>query len=98
LYSEAVQTVGVLANPKDHSEEERKKAEKRFRELYVAELSLVEAADVEGEMVEFAGLVDQLIPDMDAKQSAAYELAHALRDFLVKSWGIDQSLVDNPHH
>src|SRR5438105_1652049 len=50
-YMEAIQAAGVLANPGDHTKAEKAKAEKRFWELYWAELSLVEAPEVEASMM-----------------------------------------------
>ncbi len=97
LYLEAVQAAGVLANPKDHTEDETKKAKKRFRELYVAELSLVEGIGVEKGMIGLATAVDPELTTMTKEQKAAYQLAHGLRDSLVKSWGINETVVDNPN-
>jgi hypothetical protein len=97
LYSDAVQAAGVLANPKDHTEDEMKKAKKRFRELYVAELSLVEGIGVEKGMIGLATAVDPELTTMTKEQKAAYRLAHALRDSLVKSWGVSETVVENPN-
>jgi uncharacterized MAPEG superfamily protein len=97
LYLDAVQVAGVLANPQNHTEEEVKKARTRFRQLYVAELSLVEGIGVEKEMVGLAKVVDPELTAMTEEQRAAYRLAHALRDSLVKSWGLNETLVDNPN-
>jgi hypothetical protein len=94
LYLEAVQAAGVLANPKNHTEDETKKAKKRFCELYVAELSLVEGIGVAKGMVRLANVADPDLSDMTDEQEAAYELAHALRDSLVESWAMDKALVD----
>jgi hypothetical protein len=96
LYLEAVQAGGVLANPKDHSDIEIKAARTRFRQLYVAELSLVEGAGVMEAMVGLARAVAPELTTFTKEQDAAYALAHALRDSLVKSWGLNQTLVDNP--
>jgi hypothetical protein len=96
-YLEAVQAAGILANPQDHSEGELKKARTRFRQLYVAELSLVEGAGVEQGMMGLAEAVDPELKTMTKEQVAAYELAHALRDSLIESWGLDKTLVDNPN-
>jgi hypothetical protein len=96
LYLDAVRSAGVLANPKDHADDEVKKAKKRFRELYVAELSLAEGFGVEQGMVALAKAIDPDLTRFTPEQQAAYDLAHALRDSLTKSWGINESLVDNP--
>jgi hypothetical protein len=98
LYLEAVGAAGVLANPKDHAEDEMTKARTKFRQLYVADLSLVEGVDVARKMNALAAAVDPELTTMTAEQKAAYQLAHALRDSLVKSWKIDESVVDNPSH
>lgn len=95
-YLEAIKAAGVLANPTDHSGEELNKARKRFRQLYVAELSMVEGREVEGSMRALAAAVDPKLLTLTTEQRAAYNLAHALRDSLVKSWRLDEALVDNP--
>lgn len=96
-YLEAVQTAGILANAQDHSEDEVRKARQRFRQLYVAELSLVEGAGVEQGMMNLAEAVDPDLTTLTKEQAAAYELAHALRDSLIESWGLDKAVVDNPN-
>src|SRR5262245_10002125 len=58
LYLETVQAVAVLSNPEVHSDEEKQKAKKRFRALYVAELSMVEVQEVESKMVHLASVID----------------------------------------
>jgi hypothetical protein len=58
LYLEAVQAAAVLSNPEDHTSDEIANARKRFRQLYVAELSLVEAQGVETSMEELAKIID----------------------------------------
>jgi hypothetical protein len=47
LYLDAVQQAAVLSNPEVHSSQELLAAKKRFRELYVAELSMIEGIGVE---------------------------------------------------
>lgn len=96
LYLEAVQAAGVLANPDDHPAEDVKKARTRFRQLYVAELSLVEGFGVEQGMMDLARAVAPELSTFTQEQEAAYFLAHALRDSLVKSWKLNDELVDNP--
>jgi hypothetical protein len=88
LYLEAVRAAGVLANPEIHTEEEKKIAKKRFRELYVAELSMVEVREVEAQMVHLAAIIDPELVRLKPQQTAAYDLAHALRDSFTESWGI----------
>ncbi len=97
LYLEAVAAAGVLANQKLHTCCEIDEAKKRFRELYVAELSMVEDFDVEKQMKSLAGNVDPELTELTDEQKAAYHLAHALRDSLAKAWGRNQDLVDKPN-
>ena len=89
-YREALAQVAILANPETHSADEITAARKRFRELYVAELSMVEVPAVEAQMVALARLVDQDVTRLTPAQKAAYDLAHVLRDSLLKSYGIAQ--------
>jgi hypothetical protein len=42
VYIEAVKTAAIIATPVDRSANEIVKAKRKFRELYVAELSMVE--------------------------------------------------------
>ena len=90
LYTEVVKTAAVLANPELQKPDDLLAARKRFRELYVAELSMVEARDVEASMV---ALADQIDPDLrknwSGARSAAYNLSHALRDSFVKGYGVE---------
>jgi hypothetical protein len=95
-YLEAVHAAAVLANAHDYPPALVRQTRSRFRELYVAELSLVEASGVESAMMKLAAEVDPELGQMTAGQRAAYDLAHALRDSLVQSWKTDQALVDNP--
>ncbi|MBI3407614.1 MAG: hypothetical protein HY040_04570 [Planctomycetes bacterium] len=97
LYLEVVQAAAVLANPKDHPEEHLKKARTRFRQLYVAESSLIEGIGVEQKMVAMAKVVDPDLIPLSEAQKAAYELAHALRDSLAQSWKLDEKVVGNPN-
>jgi hypothetical protein len=90
-YAEAIQAAGVLANPKRHGPNEIKKAQKRFWELYWAELSMVEDSNVEREMMKLGDAFGQGVPT--AQQNATYHLAHALRDSLTQSWGVGQEKI-----
>jgi hypothetical protein len=87
LYMEAVKAAVVLANREGYSEQELASAKRRFRELYVAELSMVESPDVEARMVELAARTDPSLRPLNPGQRAAYDLAHALRDSFVAAWG-----------
>jgi hypothetical protein len=91
-YLEAIKVAGVLVNPQAHTKQEIKDAEKRFGELYWAELSLVEAREVEASMVNLATSLGKF-SDVTPQQQASLDLAHTLRDSLVKSWGVDEQYV-----
>src|SRR5262245_56043771 len=58
LYGEAMKAAAILANGDGYNAEERSAAKRRFRELYVAELSMVESREVVAKMVALAGSVD----------------------------------------
>src|SRR5688500_6929747 len=47
LYMEAVKAAAILANREGYTDQEIASAKRRFRELYVAELSMVESPEVE---------------------------------------------------
>ena len=90
LYGEALAAAGVLSNPQVHTKEELVSAHKRFSELYVAELSMVESREVEGQMVALAKQVAPELNEFTPAQKAAYDLAHRLRDSFATDWGVDQ--------
>lgn len=89
LYGEAVKAAAVLTNPDTHTPEELVAAKKRFRELYVSELSMVEAPEVESKMVELANHIDPELIKLTPAQQAAYDLAHALRTSFTAAYGVD---------
>jgi hypothetical protein len=89
LYGEAVKAAAVLANPDTHTAEELTAAKKRFRELYVSELSMVEAPEVESMMVALAHQIDPEVTKFTPAQQAAYDLAHALRTSFTAAYGVD---------
>jgi hypothetical protein len=90
-YTEALAIAAILVNLDTHSDDElTKKARSRFRELYVAELSMVEAPMLESKMRDLAAHIDPELLDMTDAQKAAYNLAHALRDSLRLTYGIKQ--------
>jgi hypothetical protein len=91
LYVETAKVAAILANPDTHTPQELAAARKRFRELYIVELSMVESEEVEEQMVAFAKLVDPELAGLTEAQSAAYEVAHALRDTSVVSWDVRRS-------
>jgi hypothetical protein len=87
LYTEATQAAATLATSND--ETERTAALKRFWSLYWGELALVEDRKVEVAMVQFGkGLQDQGA-SAEIKQ-LSLQLAHACRDSLAKSWGVQE--------
>ena len=86
LYRDALRTAAILSNPEVHSADELSAAKKRFRQLYVAELSMVETSDVEREMMNLAGVIDPDLKNFTPAQTAAYTLSHKLRDSYVSSW------------
>jgi hypothetical protein len=63
--------------------------------LYVAELSLVEAHSVETGMVDLAKALQLPVAEFTPAQQAAFDLAHQLRDSLQRTYGFDETLVDN---
>ena len=89
-YSEVIAAAGVLVDPENHSEAELSTARKRFRELYIAELSMVEAPEVEQNMVQLAKIVDPALTSFTPAQKAAYDLSHALRDSFVADWRVNR--------
>ncbi len=85
IYLETVKTVAIIANPDGRSPEEVLKAKRRFRDLYVAELSMVESLDVEQKMVDLASKVDPELLKLTPAQTAALNLAKALRSGFLNS-------------
>jgi hypothetical protein len=94
LYMETVKLIGILANPSDHKPDEINAAKKRFRQLYVAELSMVESHDVEKEMFNLAGSVDPSLVKLTPAQISSLKLSHAIRDSLVNSWQVPNEYVE----
>jgi hypothetical protein len=90
LYTETIKIAAILANPDTHTDE-LTAAKERFRDLYVAELSMVESPGVEAKMVALAAQVDPALIPLTPVRAAVYELAHALRDASVVSWDVRQS-------
>lgn len=78
-YLEAVKTAAIIANPEGRSPEELLNAKRRFRELYVAELTMVEDGDVARRMVQLAEAVDPDLRNLTPGQLAALQLAQALK-------------------
>jgi hypothetical protein len=80
VYLDTIKTAAIIATPTGRSPDEIVKSKRRFRELYVAELSMVEIGAVESSMVAFARSVDPTLLELTPEQRAALALAHALRD------------------
>jgi hypothetical protein len=92
LYLEALKNASILASKDMHTEEEVKAARKRFSELFWGECSLIEESSIEADMIAIAeseNLRDSITPT----QKASYALAHAMRESLIKSWGVDTAKV-----
>jgi hypothetical protein len=81
LYNNTMKVAEVLANSDEQAKktQEYADAQKRFRELYVVELSMVEPGEVEAGMVQFAKVVDPDLIHLSDAQRAALNLAHSLR-------------------
>jgi hypothetical protein len=58
LYLEAIKVAAAIATPDGRTQEELTKFRRRFRELYIAELTMVEDPAVEEKMVALAREVD----------------------------------------
>jgi len=89
-YLNALKVAAVLSNPETHTPSEIADAKKRFRELYVSELSMVEARPVEAAMVGLAAATDPDLTKLTPAQQAALNLAHALRDSFLESWKVER--------
>lgn len=79
VYLEAVKTAAIIATPEGRTRDELIKARRRFQELYVAELTMVEDSNVEEKMVTLAQAVDPDIANLTPAQLAALRLAQALK-------------------
>ena len=80
IYLETAKTAAIIANPADRPASDVAAAKRRFRELYVSELSMVETPDVEAKMIDLAGAVDPELKALTAAQDAALKLARALKE------------------
>jgi hypothetical protein len=83
FYLEAARAASILADPGVYSKNEILSARKRFRQLYIVELSMVESGEVESQMVAFAKIVDPTLTNLTEAQRAAYNLAHGLASSFV---------------
>ena len=85
-YLDAIRAAAVLIASEAHKPDEVKAAHKRFFELYWGELSMVEDKNVETAMIALAKVIDQEAIKGNDAQLASLNLAHALRDSLIRSW------------
>jgi hypothetical protein len=92
LYTEATLAAATLAT--SSSKEELTLSRQRFWSLFWGELALVEDTQVEAAMVRFG---EALVAGKAGSelQGLSLKLAHACRDSLAKSWGVQQ--WRNPH-
>jgi len=91
-YLEALKNASILASKDLHTEEEVIQARKRFSELYWGEISLIEESSIEADMIAIANC-ENLTDSITPTQKASYALAHAMRESLIKSWGVDTAKV-----
>ena len=92
LYTEATQAASTLAV--SSSTEEVSLAKQHFWSLFWGELALVEDKRVEAAMVGFGRALDEGKTGNELRGSSL-ELAHACRDSLAESWGVQA--WRNPH-
>lgn len=77
-YVEISEVAAVLADLKLYSDTEVEEAKRRFRALYIVELSMVESGEVSSSMVKLAAIVAPELLKFTDSQSAAYSLSKAL--------------------
>jgi len=92
LYTEATQAAATIAT--SDSKDEIIAAQKRFWSLYWGELALVEDKRVEAAMVQLGQALEKGATGKEV-QGLSLRLAHACRDSLAESWGVQQ--WRNPH-
>ena len=85
LYTKATQNAAILATSSDPDAIED--ARQIFWELYWGELSMVENRGVESAMVKFGECLNRDCSQPEL-QPLALRLAHACRDSLAESWGV----------
>ncbi|WPU93403.1 hypothetical protein SNE25_29215 [Mucilaginibacter sabulilitoris] len=94
LYLDALYNASILASKTQHTEAEVINATKRFAELYWGELSLIEEKSIEGGMMAIAK-AENIDSFASPTRQSTYQLAHAMRESLIKSWGIDSVKIGN---
>jgi hypothetical protein len=94
-YLEVVHIAAVLSDKESglYAEDEIAAAKRRFRELYVAELSMVESEQLESTMVKFAKKFVPELASLTPAQKEALELAHTLGDEFLASSGLSRDDV-----
>jgi hypothetical protein len=92
IYLDALKNASILASKELHTEEEVKQAKKRFTELLWGESSLIEETSIERYLIAIADS-ENLRDSITTTQKASYALAHAMRESLIKSWGVDTAKV-----
>ena len=85
LYTEVTQNAAILATSNDLDAIEQ--ARQRFWELYWGELSMVENRGVEYAMVKFGQCLNEGCSQEELRP-LALDLAHACRESLAASWGV----------
>jgi hypothetical protein len=93
LYTEATKAAATIAT--SDSTEEVIAAQKRFWSLYWGELALVEDVRVESGMVELGKAMNRG-DSRENIQGLSLDLAHACRDSLAESWGVQQWRKPDP--
>jgi hypothetical protein len=79
-YVEISKVAAVLADSKLYSDKEVEQARRRFRALYIVELSMVESGEVSSSMKKLAATVAPELLQFTDSQSAAYRLSQALSE------------------
>jgi hypothetical protein len=93
LYTDATKAAATIAT--SNSKDEVIAAHKRFWALYWGELALVEDERVEKAMVKLGNALERGESGENV-QGLSLNLAHACRDSLAESWGVQQWRKPNP--
>ena len=94
LYNEAVTSAAVLVNPEVHTADELLTAKKKFRDLYVAELSMVESPEVATAMVALAKIIDPPLVTFTGPQKLAFDLSKVLGKTYAEDWNWKKKCTD----
>lgn len=79
-YVEISKVTAILSDQPLYDESEIVEAKKRFRALYISELSMVESGKVESSMAALAAFISPDLLSFSDSQRATYNLSHALAD------------------